>query len=83
MGNLLLSRKIFTIIGEEGLYFKFNETNIEEFKKINSFPFTYSNNKNKKVTMSYWYVNENVLENREFFYFLAYGEILINNGKIK
>lgn len=52
------------IIGTE-LYFKVNDSNRYEFEKIDSHPFSYTKGNGQEVTMSYWLVPEEIMENRE------------------
>jgi DNA transformation protein len=56
--------KIFAIIVEGELYFKVRDSNRSDFESRGSHPFTYEN-KGKKVTMSYWLLPEEIMENRE------------------
>ena len=55
---------IFGLIVDDTLYFKVNDTNRQEFISHKSKPFQYDNGK-KKVTMSYWEVPEEIMENRD------------------
>jgi DNA transformation protein and related proteins len=55
---------IFGIIAESSLYFKVGETNKDDYKKLGSKPFVYEG-AGKPVTMSYWEVPAEILENRE------------------
>jgi len=52
---------MFAIIVEDELYFKVDETNREEFEKRGSRPFTYES-RGKTVTMSYWEVPAEVMD---------------------
>ena len=54
---------IFGMIIDGELYFKVDESNIDDFKERGSHPFVYQG-KNKPVTMSYWTVPEDILENQ-------------------
>lgn len=58
---------IFAIIVESELYFKVNDQNRAEFEKIGSHPFVYKRGDGKEVSMSYWLVSEEIMENRELF----------------
>lgn len=55
---------VFGIIIESELYFKVGDENRAEFERMDSHPFVYEQ-KGKRVTMSYWLVPEEVMENRE------------------
>jgi DNA transformation protein len=60
----------FAIIFDGRLYFKAGPALAQNFKKRGSEPFVYEKRqgtKKKKVTMSYWSVPEDVLEDREEF----------------
>jgi|SRR3989344_7129261 len=54
---------IFGLIADGELYFKVDDSNIENYKQRESHPFVYEG-KNKQVTMSYWTVPEDILENQ-------------------
>ncbi len=56
---------VFGIIAEGELYFKVDEKNLPEYKDRGSRPFTYEGKKRKIITMSYWEVPPDVLEDRE------------------
>lgn len=58
------SKLIFGIIAGGELYFKVGIENRSEFERMGSHPFVYTGHK-KPVTMSYWLVPEDVLEDRE------------------
>ncbi len=60
-------RKIFAIITDGELYFKSSKETEEFYKSQGSHPFEYSKKDGKKYTMQYWFVPENILENREKF----------------
>lgn len=55
---------IFGLIADGELYFKVDESNIEDYRKRGSHPFVYKG-KSKQVTMSYWTLPEEIFENRE------------------
>ena len=57
-----LNGKIFGIIADGKLYFKANADSIPAFEKYNCKPFQYSAKDRKRVTMSYWEVPEEVME---------------------
>mgnify|MGYP001593921260 FL=1 len=59
---------IFAIIIEGELYFKAGK-DATDFKNISgSHPFVYSKKDGKKITMSYWLIPEEILENKEKLY---------------
>ena len=75
---------IFGIIVESELYFKVIAENRREFEKIGSHPFAYDRGDGKQITMSYWLVPEEVMENKEAFAGLMETSITIrqkNNNK--
>ena len=53
---------IFAIIAKGVLYFKADEKTQKEFKKFGSEPFVYMSHGNKLMTMSYWQLPEEVME---------------------
>lgn len=53
----------FALISDGELYFKVDESNIDDYKKRGSHPFVYSS-KSKDMTMSYWLLPEEILEDR-------------------
>lgn len=53
---------IFGIIVDDELYFKVDETNQAEYEAMESEPFVYSAKGGKKMTMSYWKIPSDVLE---------------------
>lgn len=56
---------IFAIIADGQLYFKANKETESEYKKYGSKPFTYKMPNKKLMTMSYWLLPEEIMENRE------------------
>ena len=54
---------IFAIIAENELYFKVDESNIDLYKDLNSEPFTFLA-RGKTISMSYWKVPDEILEDR-------------------
>lgn len=63
--GLYAEKKIFAIIVDSELYLKGGEHAKSFFKSEDSHPFSYEKGRGKKVEMNYWYVPENVLEDRE------------------
>lgn len=55
---------MFGLIAEDELYFKVDDTNRPDFEARKSKPFVYDA-KGKPITMSYWRVPDDVLENPE------------------
>lgn len=72
---------IFAIIVESELYFKVNDQNRSEFEKIGSHPFVYKKADGKQVSMSYWVICEEIMENRELFINLMETSIAIGQNK--
>ena len=52
------------LIFEDEVYFKTNESNIDDYKNLNSKPFTYEK-KGKTITISNWLLPIEILENPE------------------
>lgn len=59
---------IFGIIAAGGLYFKVDDKNRPDFEKMGSHPFVYAKKDGKPVSMSYWLVPEDLMEDKEKFY---------------
>lgn len=57
--------KIFGIIAEGKLYFKVHAGNKASYEERGSQPFTYRSHKGKKVSMSYYELPEDIMEDRE------------------
>lgn len=57
--------KIFGMIADGKLYFKVGKHNSENFKYYDSKPFVYTSKKGKEVTMPYYEVPVDVIENTE------------------
>lgn len=60
--------KFFAIIMGGRLYLKARAELAAQFKKHRSKPFVYTRKPKKRVTLSYWSVPEDVLENRDEFF---------------
>lgn len=56
---------VFAIIADDQLFFKVNDDLKEQYESMGSTPFTYENNKGKKISMSYWELPADILENDE------------------
>ena len=56
---------IFGIVVEDTLYFKVDETNRKDYEAAQSRPFTYQAKGRKKVSISYWEVPAEILDDRE------------------
>jgi|SRR3989344_3827070 len=54
----------FALISKGELYFKVDESNKSDFEKYDSKPFVYTDHKGKDVTLSYWLVPEEIMENK-------------------
>ena len=61
------NKVIIGIVDEDELYFKVDESNLQNYKKLKSSPFTYERGDGQKIAMSYWYVPESVIEDNEKF----------------
>lgn len=55
----------FALISKGELYSKVDENNQADYEKLGSKPFVYTGHKGKDVTMSYWLLPEEIMENRE------------------
>ncbi|MEK7631044.1 MAG: TfoX/Sxy family protein [Patescibacteria group bacterium] len=55
----------FALIADGRLYFKVNDTNRADFEKASSQPFRYSTKDKKDVTMSYWELPAEVMDDRD------------------
>ncbi|KKW23768.1 MAG: TfoX domain-containing protein, partial [Candidatus Kaiserbacteria bacterium GW2011_GWA2_52_12] len=51
--------------------------NRSEFEKIESHPFVYAKKDGKPITMSYWLVPEEIMEDKEKFYDLMEKSVII------
>ena len=51
------------MISDGGLYFKVDEINRNDFKNLESKPFIHHVHKGENVTMSYWLLPEEIMEN--------------------
>jgi len=61
--GLFCDKIMFALISADGeLFLKTDEENRFLFEKIGSHPFSYNRSNKKKVSLSYWYVPENILE---------------------
>lgn len=56
---------VFGIIADDELYFKVDDKNLARYKEHQSRPFTYEGKNKKVITMSYWEVPVEILEDRE------------------
>ena len=55
----------FALITGNILYFKVDGTNRPKYEALGSKPFSYEGNNGKRVTLSYWEVPGDILENRD------------------
>lgn len=53
---------MFALIADDQLYFKVDECSRQSYQGAGSRPFTYENGKGKTVTMSYWELPADVLD---------------------
>ena len=75
---------IFAIIAEGELYCKVSNKNQPVFEKIEgSHPFSYSRKNNKAITMSYWSIPEEIMEDRERFQNLINQSVAISRETLK
>ena len=58
--------QIFGIVVEDTLYLKVNDTNRTDYEAAGSEPFIYEA-KDKRITMSYWYVPAEVFDDADMF----------------
>lgn len=56
---------LFALIADGELYFKVGESNEADYEKMGSKPFIYTGHKGKDVTMSYWLLPEDIMENKD------------------
>ena len=56
---------IFAIIVDDELYYKVDDSNRRDFEKLNSEPFTYAAKGRKRVTMSYWKLPAEVMDDSQ------------------
>ncbi len=68
---------IFGIIVAGELYFKVDNGNRPDFQRMESHPFVYVKSDGKSITMCYWLVPEEVLEDKERFYDLIEKSVAI------
>jgi DNA transformation protein len=66
-GGLALYKNgtIFGIVADSELYFKVNDRNRAEYEAGMSHPFTYTKNDDKRVSMSYWLVPAEFMDDRD------------------
>jgi len=66
-GGLALYRDgtIFGIVADSELYFKVDDGNRAEYEAGMSHPFTYTRSDGKKVSMSYWLVPAEFMDDRD------------------
>lgn len=55
----------FAMISNNQLFFKVNGTNKSDFEKSGSKPFVYTGQHGKSITLSYWELPAEVMENKE------------------
>ena len=69
---------MFAIIVDDELYFKVNAANRKDYEKLGSKPFTYTS-RGKTVTMSYWQLPAEVMDDRPKILRWAEKSIRINS----
>jgi len=72
---------IFGIIIDAQLYFKVDNSNRFEYERAESHPFVYTKGKGKPVTMSYWLVTEEIMDDKERLYDLIERSVAISQKK--
>lgn len=55
----------FALIANNILYFKVDSANQSDYESFGSKPFSYANKNNKIISLSYWEVPIDILENRD------------------
>ncbi|MFT5281055.1 MAG: DNA transformation protein [Flavobacteriaceae bacterium] len=75
--GLYVSGVMFALISDDALYIKVGETNKELFKEIESYPFTYSHKNGKKVSLSYWYIPDDIIEDHSALSAFATSSLLV------
>ncbi|MBP9869399.1 TfoX/Sxy family protein [Patescibacteria group bacterium] len=63
--GLYFEGRIFGIEANGEIYFKVTDVNREDYEKAGSAPFHYSSKDKGAVTMSYWKVPDDILEDRD------------------
>lgn len=64
--GLYAQHVMFGLVDDDVLYFKVDNTNIEDYKKLHSQPFTYEA-RGKVIALSYWKVLEEIIEDSSEF----------------
>lgn len=72
---------IFGIMIEGEIYFKVDDENRHEFEKMESHPFVYAKKGGKQVSLSYWLVPEEVMEDRRRLHDLMETSVAISRKK--
>jgi DNA transformation protein len=60
--GLYLDGTIFGIIADDQIYFKTDENSQVRYEQLGSKPFTYAKGKAKSVTMSYWELPAEIMD---------------------
>lgn len=55
----------FALISDDALYFKVDESNRKDFKKLGSKQFTYTTLNGKVTRINYWELPEKIIDDRE------------------
>lgn len=73
---------IFGIIADDELYLKVDTRSKKEYREFGSRPFEYERKNYKKIAMSYWFIPEEILEDRERLEKLVMAAVRVNKKKI-
>ncbi len=69
---------IFGIIVAGELYFKVDKSNRPDFERMKSRPFVYAKSNGKPITMSYWFVPEEIMEDKGRLYDLIEKSVAVS-----
>ena len=67
----------FALVIEDILYFKVDDTNRPDYQAQGSQPFTYEGKSGKQITMNYWQVPVDVLEDSDLLAEWAHKAVLV------
>ncbi|MCH8821713.1 TfoX/Sxy family protein [Patescibacteria group bacterium] len=63
--GIYLDGVFFALIGDGQIFFKVDESNRSDYEKHGSKPFVYTGHKGKDVTLSYWELPAEIMEDRD------------------
>ena len=63
--GLYLNGTIFGLIADEVLYFKTDGSNRGEYEELGSKPFSYEGRRGRKITLSYWELPSEILDDAD------------------